>query len=230
MFMIGKLIRFGFFLMLLILIGEKVSLVTGYSLDQMVIFFLFFNLFDIFGQTFFRGIYWFRDQIISGEFDFRLVKPMSPLFQALTRQTDVLDVPLFIIIIIVLIKPALTLSPLSLLFFIILSLSGFIIITAIHIFVAGLGVVTTEVDHTIMIYRDLSSMARVPTDIYTPFIRNLITFIIPIGIAYTLPAKAFLNLLSPWLFIASIAAAAVTLTASLKFWHYALTQYSSASS
>src|SRR3989304_8625296 len=181
MFMIGKLIRFGFFLMLLILIGEKVSLVTGYSLDQMVIFFLFFNLFDIFGQTFFRGIYWFRDQIISGEFDFRLVKPMSPLFQALTRQTDVLDVPLFIIIIIVLIKPALTLSPLSLLFFIILSLSGFIIVTAIHIFVAGLGVVTTEVDHTIMIYRDLSSMARVPTDIYSPSIRVLLTFIIPLS-------------------------------------------------
>lgn len=229
-FMLGKLIRFGFFLLLLTLIGEKVSKVTGYSLNQMIIFFLFFNLFDIFGQTFFRGIYWFRDQIISGEFDFRLVKPMSPLFQALTRQTDILDLPLFVMIVIALIKPALALSPLALLSTLSLSLSGFIIITAIHVFVAGLGVVTTEVDHTIMIYRDLSSMARVPVDIYTPFIRSLITFVIPIGLAYTVPAKAFLNLLSPWLFISSILAAIVFFALSLRFWRYALTQYSSASS
>src|SRR4030042_278722 len=101
LFILGKIIRFSFFLILLTIIGERVSKISGYTLNQMIIFFLFFNFFDIFGQTFFRGIYWFREQVISGEFDFRLVKPMSPLFQALTRQTDILDLPIILIVIIV---------------------------------------------------------------------------------------------------------------------------------
>ena len=230
MFMLGKIIRFTFFIVLLVLIGERVSQVSGYSLNQMIIFFLFFNFFDIFGQTFFRGIYWLRHQVISGEFDFRLTKPMSPLFQALTRQTDVLDLPLFIIIVAILAKQAVSLPLSSLAVFLILIISGMLIVTAIHIFVAGIGVMTTEVDHTIMIYRDLSSMARVPTDIYSPSIRAFLTFIIPIGIAYTIPAKAFLQIISPIFIIYAILASLVFFSISIYFWRYALTKYSSASS
>lgn len=230
MFITGKFIRFGFFLLLLILIGERVSRVSGYTLNQMITFFLFFNFFDIFGQAFFRGLYWFRQQVISGEFDFRLAKPMSPLFQALTRHTDVLDVPLFVIIVVALVRQAVGMPLQTLGVFIVLTAAGMIIVTAIHVFIAGLGVITTEVDHTMMIYRDLSSMARVPTDIYAPSIRAFLTFIIPIGIAYTIPAKAFLGILSSGLIIYSIFASVIFFAASLVFWRYALTQYSSASS
>lgn len=230
MFLTGKIIRFSFFLLLLLLIGERVSKVSGYSLHQMVVFFLFFNFFDMLGQIFFRGIYHFRQIVISGEFDFNLLKPISPLFQALTRVTDVLDIPLFSIISFYLIKQAMKL-PINLLFsFGILTFGALLIITAIHIFVAGIGVITTEVDHTIMIYRDLSSMARVPTDIYAPSIRAFLTFIIPIGIAFTIPAKAFLGILSSGFAIYSIIASLFFFALSLKFWKYALTQYSSASS
>lgn len=229
-FIIGKLIRFGFFMLLILLVGERVGSVSGYTTHQLIIFFLFFNFFDITGQLLFRGIYSFRQQIISGEFDFKLVKPMNPLFQALTSHTDFLDLPLLLIIVIVLIKESLSVDPGSIYLFIILTGSGLLIITAVHIIVSALGILTTEVDHTIMIYRDLSSMARVPVDIYTPAIRNLITFIIPIGIAYTIPAKAFLGLLHPVMFIYSFLIAIVFFYFSLLFWNYAITKYSSASS
>lgn len=230
MFLTGKFIRFIFFLLLLLLVGERVSQVSGYSLNQMVVFFLFFNFFDMFGQIFFRGIYHFRQIVISGEFDFRLVKPISPLFQALTRVTDILDLPLFLIIILYLIKQAIGLPANTLFVFGILILGAILIITAIHIFVAGIGVITTEVDHTIMIYRDLSSMARVPMDIYAPSIRAFLTFIIPIGIAFTIPAKAFLGILSLNFALYSIFSSIVFFMLSIYFWRYALTKYSSASS
>ncbi|MFC1748277.1 ABC transporter permease [Pseudomonadota bacterium] len=230
MFILGKFIRFGFFLVLLVLIGERVDHISGYTLHQMIIFYLFFNLFDIIGQLFFRGIYQFRQQIISGEFDFRLVKPMSPLFQALTRYTDILDIPLLILILFYLVREAVKQPLINLSMFCILFVSGFIIITAIHIFVAALGILTTEVDHTIMIYRDLSSMARFPIDIYALPIRGLLTFIIPIAIAFTVPAKAFMGLIDIQLLIWSLVLATVFFFLSLRFWRFALTKYSSASS
>lgn len=230
LFITGKLIRFGFFLILLIVIGDRVSLTTGYSLNQMVIFFLLFNLLDMFGQIFFRGIYWFREQVVTGEFDFRLTKPMSALFQALTRQTDILDLPLFILIIIYLAKNAAAFAPIPWGLFVVLTGASLVVITAIHIAVAALGVLTTEVDHTMMIYRDLSAMARVPIDIYTSFIRTFLTFVIPIGIAYTVPAKAFLGLVNVQTALLAIAIAIIFLFLSLFLWRYALSKYSSASS
>lgn len=230
MFILGKFIRFGFFLVLLSLISNQVKQVSGYTFDQMVLFFLFFNLFDIIGQLLFRGIYWFRQQIISGEFDFRLVKPINPLFQALTRETDILDMPLLIVILFFIAKSAIHQPLPNLLFFFIMFINGFVIVAAIHIFVAALGILTTEVDHTIMIYRDLSSMARFPIDIYTLPIRTLLTFIIPIGIAFTIPAKAFMGLVSVQTILFSILISSIFYILSLRFWNYALTKYSSASS
>ncbi len=230
LFMLGKFIRFGFFLFFIVLIGERVNQVSGYSLDQMIIFFLFFNLFDILGQLLFRGIYGFRQQVLSGEFDFRLIKPVSPLFQVLTRQTDILDTPLLIIVLLALGYYSLGQPLVNLLPFLLLTANGLLIVTAVHIFVAGLGIITTEVDHTIMIFRDFSSMARFPIDIYALPVRTFLTLVIPVAIAYTVPAQAFLGLLQPQTILFSLVIGSVFFFLSLIFWRYALTQYSSASS
>jgi ABC-2 type transport system permease protein len=229
-FLLGKWLRLFLFTYFIVLIGEHVQQVEGYSTADLITFYLVFNLFDLTGQIFFRGIYWFSEQIISGEFDFRLVKPLSPLFQALTRETDILDVPMLLLIIGVLISQNLSTPPLQLAGFFLLAINALLIITAIHIVVASLGVITTEVDHTIMIYRDLSAMARFPVDIYVWFIRGVITFVIPIAIAFTYPAQALLGLLSPTTIIISFVAGLLSVFLSLRLWRYALTQYSSASS
>lgn len=226
----GKLIRFAFFIGFLLVIHQKVEKISGYTLNQMITFFLMFNILDLFGQLFFRGIYGFRQQVVSGEFDFRLTKPISPLFQALTRHTDILDVPLFLLTLFLLIKQGISISASQFFLFCLSLIGGFVIVTAIHVAVAALGVLTTEVDHTIMIYRDLSQMARIPVDIYTDSIRALLTFVIPIAIAYTLPAKSLMGLVSPRSIFLGLALASLSLFLSLKFWKYALTQYSSASS
>jgi ABC-2 type transport system permease protein len=229
-FIIGKFGRFFLFIWFLLVIKDKIQHVAGYSIDQLILFFLIFNFFDLFGQLFYRGIYWFRSEIVSGTFDFRLVKPISPLFQILTRHTDFLDIPLLTLVIIGLIIKFPTTHPYDLLIFFILSLSAIIIITAIHIAVASIGVITTEVDHTIWVFRDLASMARVPIDIYVEFIRTFLTYIIPIALVYTFPAKALYRLLSPLTIVATLIGALVFYFLSLLFWRHALTKYSSASS
>lgn len=230
MFLLGKFIRFFFFIYFIFILTGGVRQINNYPFSTMLTFFLIFNLFDLIAQLFFRGIYFFRQQVISGEFDFRLVKPVSPLFQALTRHTDILDIPLLFIVIIALIKQSVGFELQNILTFFLVSITGLIIITAIHIAVAALGVITTEIDHTIMIYRDISSMARFPIDIYTGAIRALLTFVIPIALAFTFPAKALLGVLTLTNLTVSIVGSIVFLFLSLKLWKYALMQYSSASS
>jgi len=230
LFIIGKLGRFFAFIWVLLILKDNIQQVSGYSIDQLIVFFLIYNLFDTFGQIFYRGIYWFRDEIISGTFDFRLLKPINPLFQILTSHTDFLDIPLLILVIIGLLIKLPQISFFSVVVFCVISLAAFLAITAVHITVAAIGVITTEVDHTIWIFRDLSAMARVPIDIYVEFIRFFLTFIIPVSLIFTLPAKALLNLTSLWMLLAAVTGAVVFYLLSLCFWRYALKQYSSASS
>src|SRR3989344_3225232 len=87
----GKIGRFIFFIFFLVIINRQVQQIAGYSLNQLITFFLMFILLDLFVKLFFRGINCFRDQVDTGEFNCRLPKPVSPLFQALTRHTDILD-------------------------------------------------------------------------------------------------------------------------------------------
>lgn len=230
LFITGKLLRFSFMLGFLFAIKEKIKLVSGYNVDQLVVFFLIYNLFDLAGQLFYRGVYWFRNEIISGDLDFKLVKPISPLFQILTSHTDFLDIPqLFIVTIILIIRlPHVTWQ--NVLVFSLLSLTSLIILTAVHIFVAAIGVITTEVDHTIWIFRSLSGMAQAPVDIYSEAVRTFLTFVIPIGLIFTFPAKALYGLLNPALIFWTISFALVFYYLSIKFWYYSLKQYASASS
>ena len=226
----GKFLRFGLFIFFLSVLRQRLDQLSGYTFSQILTFFLIFNLFDLFGQIFFRGIYWFRDKVVSGQFDFNLLKPISALFQVLTSHTDILDLPLLGIVVFMLLNQPLSISFTQGVSFLLISLSALVVITAIHISVAALGVITTEVDHTIMIYRDLSQMARVPIDIYTDTIRSLLTFAIPVALAFTFPAKALLGLLAPTTIALALVGSMIFFYLSIKLWRLALSQYSSASS
>lgn len=230
LFILGKFFRFAAFIFFIFILSGQIPDLAGYDYQLLLVFFLVFNLFDIFGQFFFRGIYWFREQVVSGEFDFRLVKPLNPLFQALTRETDLLDLPLLVVVIAALVKQLLKLPAFPVLPLLIATGISLLCILSVHIFVAALGLLTTEVDHTMWVYRDLSLTARFPLDIYPPAIRGVLTYLIPIGLIFTFPAKAFLGLLSPTNLMIGGLLSFTLFQLTRRFWRYALTQYSSASS
>lgn len=151
----------------------------------------------------------------------------------LTGGTDVLD--LFMLIpymggIIVVAARLGEITIINILTYILLLGTGFIIATSFHIGVLALGVITTEIDHAIMIYRDITQMGRVPVDIYNELLRGIITFIVPVGIMMTWPAKALMGLLAVRGIVIAILFAIMFFWLSLQLWRYSLTRYSSASS
>ncbi len=115
-------------------------------------------------------------------------------------------------------------------FYILLLANSLIIATAFHIAVISFGIVTLEIDHTIMIYRDLIALGRFPIDIYREPLRGVLTYFIPVAIMISLPAKALIGVATPLGVAASFVIGVVVFMAALKFWNFALRYYTSASS
>jgi ABC-2 type transport system permease protein len=234
LFILGKLFRFLSIFAFLFIIVSQTKTFMGYTRDQVILFFLVFNLVDITVQAVFRGVYWFRGLILSGNFDYFLLKPLHPLFNVLTRYTDFMDVftlvPLIGYIIYFVHTNHLAPSGWSVLLFGLLLVLAFIIALAFHIISISIGVITTETDNIIWVLRNLSQMARVPIDIYYQAIQIILIFVLPVGIMITFPAKALMGLLEVRWLVVSLVVSLVMLKFSLVFWQWALKRYSSASS
>ena len=230
--LIGKLIRFGFFIVFIVFLLGGVKSLAGYNLREVAFFFLTFNFIDIVSQFLFREVYRFRPLIVSGSFDLVLVKPVSALFRSLMGGADLLDFLTIppLIIAVILIARLLNPTPWQVVLYLLLLANGLLIAAAFHIAVLSLGIITMEIDHTIMIYRDLTNLGRFPIDIYKEPLKGILTYLIPVGIMVSLPAKAILGLVSFKGFIFSFIFGAFLLLISLRFWHFALKRYTSASS
>ena len=232
MILVGKLLGFGFFFAFIYFILKGTGTLAGYSINQTIFFFLTFKLVDVIPQFLFREVYRFRPLIVTGNFDLILAKPISPLFRSLMGGADILDLITIppLIILVYLVGKSLGPTPVEVFSYLLLVLNGLLIATAFHITVLALGIITLEIDHTAMIYRDLINLGRLPIDIYREPLRGILTYLIPVGIMMTLPAKALMGLVSPIGIILSFAMGVIVVLVSIRFWNFALTKYTSASS
>lgn len=231
-FLTGKILRFVFFIAFIVFLLKGTQSLAGYNMTQIIFFFLTFNLVDVVSQFLFREVYRFRPLIVSGGFDLVLTKPISSLFRSLMGGADILDfftIPPLIFAVVV-VGGSLFPSLASVSYYILLLINGLLLATAFHILVLALGIITLEIDHTVMIYRDLTNLGRFPIDIYKEPLRGILTYFIPVGIMMTLPAKALMGLVSPQGVAVSFAIGLAGLYLANKTWGYALKKYTSASS
>lgn len=231
-FLLGKIIRFFFYLGFLYFILQKTESLAGYTMNQTIFIFLTFNLIDIVSQFLFREVYRFRSLLVSGDFDLVLVKPHSPLFKVLMGSADATDLITIPPLIVAMIYLGNLLNPdfFHILVFITLLLNGFIITTSFHIIVLAMGIITMEIDHLIMIYRDVVELGKFPVDIYKEPIKSILTFVVPVGIMITFPAKFIFGILSPIWTLVSITIGFLIFIGAIRFWNFALKRYESASS
>lgn len=232
-FMIGKFLRFGMSALFIYFLLLKTKFLAGYSLPETMLIYVTYNIIDSLTQLFFREVYRFRPLVVSGDFDTVLVKPVHPFTRVLLGGFDILDVLptiLYFVFAGYLISIIPDINPLSILVYIGLVINGMVIATAFHILVLSLGILSSEVDHTIMIYRDITRMAAFPMEIYSEPLRTIFMFVIPIGIMVSNPVKSLLGLLTPSMVALSFGLALVFFLFALQVWNMALAKYQSASS
>lgn len=227
-FVISKFIRVAIFLVFLLLIFSNASNISGFSREQMVFFYLSYNLIDTAAQFLFRNVYTFQSTVVSGDLDYVLLKPLNPLIKVLLGGADVLDLIMLAVITLVTVCFGLSYISTDFLFWLgfwALVFNALIIAASMHIFVLGIGVITVSIDHLIMIYRDITALMRIPVDLYADPLRSLLTVVVPLGIMFTFPPKFLMHLLTfDWL-IYSVVVSVVLFFSSLKFWNYSLRHY-----
>lgn len=232
-FLIAKIIRLSFFAFFLVILTSHTKKIVGYDLWQVLFFYLTFNLVDISAQFLLRDVYRFRSYVLKGLFDYTLIRPFPPLLRSLFGGADMGDLPVLILSVIALVFLSLKLPDITIFgvfVYILLIVNSFIIALSFHIFVLAIGVLTTEVENTLLVYRDLTQMGRVPVDIYKQPVRLLVTFVVPVGIMMTFPAKAIMGLLSFQMLAVAFIVSGTLFFASFFFWKFSLKKYSSASS
>lgn len=231
-FLLGKVIRYSFYFTFLYFLVSNTNGLAGYTGYQVLFFTATYTLVDTISQFLFRSVYTFRQLVVSGDFDLVLVKPVNPLFKTLMGGADPIDLVTLppIIFVVIYIGSFLDPSFIDILYFLILLLNGVLISTAFHIFVLSLGIITLEVDNTIMIFRDVFSMGRLPIDIYKEPLKSLLTFVVPVGLMFSIPSKAFIGLIGPMGVLSTLIFGFGLFMLSLKFWDFALKKYTSASS
>ncbi len=232
LFLFGKSARILMFLGFLYFLVNSTNGLGGYTKDQIIFFYLSFNLIDAAAQFLFREVYRFREYVISGDLDLILVKPINPLLRVLFGGTDLLDLLMLIFITGAVIYTGLgiSLSAANWTVYIALMLNSMLLAAAFHILILTLCVLTTSIDHLTMVFRDTLTMLRIPVDVYSEPLRGVLTFVIPLGIMMTFPPKALMGLLSLPLIIISFVIATLTLYLTLFFWKRSLREYQSASS
>ena len=232
-FLVGKILRFFvLFYFLYILISQTKNL-AGFTFWQIVFFYATFNLVDTTAQFLLREVYRFRVYVLKGFFDYILTKPINPLFRCLFGGSDALDIPVIFLALGFLVYSAFHLGPITIggvLLYLALLINGLIIALAFHILVLGIGILSTEVDSMIMLYRDITRMGQIPVDVYRAPVSFIITFVLPVGIMMSFPVKALLGLLSWQYILIAFCLSLVSFFVSLKFWQFSLRQYQSASS
>jgi len=176
----------------------------------------------------------FNQSIRDGSMDYTLLQPVNSMFLVtfsritVWRAWDLILAGILIIIGINLSGD--TTTPLSILTFVLLTVSGAIVIYSLWIVLIALTFWFTKFDNNVTILQALLDAGRYPVTVYPVWLRILVTFIIPIAVATTVPLQGLRGELSLGRVFMFIAIGLVSFLIASQVWKRGLKQYSGASS
>jgi ABC-2 type transport system permease protein len=176
----------------------------------------------------------FNQSIRDGSMDYTLLQPINSMFLVTFSRITVWrawDLVLATILIVVGINlSGDTTTPLNILTFILLAISGGIVIYSLWIVLIALTFWFTKFDNNVTILQALLDAGRYPVTVYPAWLRILVTFIIPIAIATTIPLQALRGDLSLGRALMFILIGILSFLIASQVWKAGLKRYSGASS
>jgi ABC-2 type transport system permease protein len=176
----------------------------------------------------------FNASVRDGSLDYTLLQPANSMFLvSFSRITiwRVWDLVLAIILVVVGINMAGDVASAgSIVFFILLTISGALIIYSVWIVLIALTFWFTKFDNNVTILQALLESGRYPAAVYPVWLRIIVTFIVPIAVATSVPLQALRGELQigQVLMFLGISAAAFLLASQV--WKFGVRRYSGASS
>jgi ABC-2 type transport system permease protein len=176
----------------------------------------------------------FNASVRDGSLDYTLLQPVNSMFLvSFARMTvwRVWDLALALVLIVVGINMAGdSVTPLSLLNFGLLTVSGAVIIYSLWIVLIALTFWFTKFDNNVTILQAFLDAGRYPVTVYPAWLRIIVTFIIPIAVATTVPLQALRGDLSGGQILLFLGVGLASFLAASQVWRFGVRRYSGASS
>lgn len=176
----------------------------------------------------------FNQSIRDGSMDYTLLQPINSMFLVTFSRITIWrawDLILAAILITVGINMSgATTTLLNILTFMLLTISGAIIIYSLWIVLIALTFWFTKFDNNVTILQALLDAGRYPVTVYPVWLRILVTFVIPIAVATTVPLQGLRGDLNLSRVLMFVAIGLVSFLIASQVWKAGLKQYSGASS
>jgi ABC-2 type transport system permease protein len=176
----------------------------------------------------------FNQSIRDGSMDYTLLQPINSMFLVTFSRITVWrawDLVLATVLIVIGINlSGETIVPLSILTFLLLTVSGAIVIYSLWIVLIALTFWFTKFDNNVTILQALLDAGRYPVTVYPVWLRILVTFVVPIAVATTVPLQGLRGELTISRSLVFIAIGIASFLIASQVWKRGLKQYSGASS
>lgn len=168
-----------------------------------------------------------------GTLDYTLTKPGEAQFLISVSEIRVwrlVDVALGLAVLAVaLVRRGGAVGPVDCVLFLLMLLAGGAIVYSFFLTLAAMSFWFVRVDNILAIFGDVYQTARWPIGIYPQWLRFILTFVVPVAIAVTVPAEAAVGRLTGGRAALALGVAAAALAASRLIWRRGLKRYSGAS-
>ena len=121
-------------------------------------------------------------------------------------------------------------TPINVLTFVLLTISGAMVIYSLWIVLIALTFWFTKFDNNVTILQALLDAGRYPVTVYPVWLRIIVTFVIPVAVATTIPLQALRGELSISRILMFVVISIASFLVASLVWKRGLKQYSGASS
>ncbi len=175
----------------------------------------------------------FMEDIRKGTLDFKLTKPEDAQLLVSIQRVEIwrlVDAVVGLIVLgIALTRLSTQISVTDALAFGVTLVAGALIVYSFYMILATCAFWFVRVENILVIFQSMYQAGRWPVTIYPPWLRWVLTFLIPVAFATTVPASAFTGRIEPGLLLGAVGLAAGLLVAARLFWLYGIRFYSGAS-
>ncbi len=175
----------------------------------------------------------FLQDIRLGTLDFVLTKPRDAQLLVSIRRISIwslLDVLLGLAVLLIALQRlgrGFTLP--QILGFVVVLAAGAVIVYSFWLILGTIAFWFVKIENILVIFQSMYQAGRWPVSIYPPALRVLLTFLVPVAFAVTVPAEAIIGRLEWTTLAASLGVALAIFVAARAFWLYGVRHYSGAS-
>ena len=230
-----NLMWLGWELLTLSIIFSNTETIGGWGFGELIALLGVFRLVN----TLMIALIWpntekFNQSIRDGSMDYTLLQPINSMFLVTFSRITVWrfwDLILAIILIVVGVNMSgETTTAAHILTFILLTVSGAIVLYSLWIVLIALTFWFTKFDNNVTILQALLDSGRYPVTVYPVWLRILITFVVPIAVATTVPLQGLRGDLTLIRVLMFAGIGIVSFLIASQVWKRGLKQYSGASS